>query len=130
MAEKLYQQVAALSRLPKDEPASSKVACRSASWDDFEGVRDWLRARPVSGDTAILVSWRFSGDAVIARWHIFCKYWDDFCYPSSDDVIIWPLSGAWALEYRHFEEFCFAERMELAQGDKFFNAMPDADSNT
>ena len=30
--------------------------------------------------------------AVRTRWSIFRKYWDDFCYPSSDDVSIWPLS--------------------------------------
>jgi hypothetical protein len=57
----------------------------------------------------VIVSWDHD-HAVLVRWAVFCKYWDDFCYPASDDVTIWPLSEEWALMYLHHEEFVFGER--------------------
>jgi hypothetical protein len=30
-----------------------------------------------------------------------------FCYPSSDDVTVVPVSGAWQLIYHHYEQFDF-----------------------
>ncbi|MES9830584.1 MAG: hypothetical protein ABW201_20215 [Candidatus Thiodiazotropha sp.] len=57
-------------------------------------------------ESKILVSW--SPDcAVVTTLNIFIKYWDDFCYPSSDDISIWPANNAWFLQYFHYEEFSF-----------------------
>ncbi|MES9974871.1 MAG: hypothetical protein ABW094_11465 [Candidatus Thiodiazotropha sp.] len=57
-------------------------------------------------ESKIFVSW--SPDcAVVTTLNIFIKYWGDFCYPSSDDVSIWPVNNAWFLQYFHYEEFSF-----------------------
>lgn len=60
--------------------------------------------------TSILNSWN---ENVIVTWNrtttlkttkeIFIKYWDDFCYPSSDDVTIISEETNWVMFYRHFE---------------------------
>jgi hypothetical protein len=45
--------------------------------------------------------------AICVSWGVFCQYWDDFCYPASDDVAIWPLSEEWFLIIDHSEKFFF-----------------------
>ena len=39
---------------------------------------------------------------------IFCRYWDDFCYPSSDDVVICSDDDIVIARYEHDERFCIA----------------------
>jgi hypothetical protein len=69
--------------------------------DDAAPVREWLgRVVPPGGD--VLVLWD-PAVAVLTTEPVFRTYWDDFCYPSSDDVQIWPLSDAWAASYFHEE---------------------------
>jgi hypothetical protein len=38
---------------------------------------------------------------------LFVGRWDDFCFPSSDDVTVYPADERWLLEYAHREEFVF-----------------------
>ncbi len=56
----------------------------------------------------VLVSWD-KETCVKIPFSLFIQRWSDFCYPSSDDVFIYPLSGNWLLEYKHYEEFTFKE---------------------
>jgi len=42
-------------------------------------------------------------------WSVFCEYWDDFCYPSSDDVNIFLGNGEFFLRWHHYEVFEFDE---------------------
>lgn len=68
------------------------------------GVSEYLSRIVI--ESRILVSW--SPDcAVVTTPYIFIKYWNDFCYPSSDDVSIWPENNAWFLRFFHYEEFSF-----------------------
>lgn len=69
---------------------------------DAEPVRAWLEhvIPPHSDD--VLIQWE-PGLAALTHEAVFRTYWDDFCYPSSDDVLIWPLSDAWAAFYFHEE---------------------------
>jgi hypothetical protein len=68
------------------------------------GVYEYLSRIKI--ESKILVSW--SPDcAVVTTPDIFIKYWEDFCYPSSDDVSIWPENNAWFLQFFHYEEFSF-----------------------
>ena len=60
-----------------------------------------------SGD--VVVSWS-AELAVVVPWALFLSYWDDFCYPSSDDVTVVPIEEQWVLLYHHDEAFEFAER--------------------
>jgi len=72
-------------------------------------VRQWLLARSSDLKQMVIVSWD-SNLAALVRWDAFCEYWDDFCYPSSDDAAIFPMSGGWMLIYSHDEYFMFGER--------------------
>lgn len=69
-------------------------------------VRRQLLALPIEPATRIVLSWN-PHTALIADWDIFAAHWDDFCYPASDDVTVWPLRGDWTLCYRHYEVFQF-----------------------
>ncbi len=81
-------------------------AAASCSAQDKSAVRNWLgRVQPDLG-TMVFVSW--SEDlAVEMNWDIFTRYWDDFCYSSSDDVAIVPSAGDWRLVYYHHGQFEF-----------------------
>jgi len=49
--------------------------------------------------------------AIETTWSIFTEYWDAFCYPSSDDVTVVPVTGSWRLVYYHYEQFEFYESL-------------------
>jgi hypothetical protein len=64
----------------------------------------WLQS--LAGDESVIVSWD-RHTAVLTPWRVFCMYWDDFCYPGSDNVAVVPPSGEWLLWYHHEERFIF-----------------------
>jgi len=72
-------------------------------------VRPWLTARLPAGRVPLVVSWTREW-AVLTDGALFTARWDDFCYPASDDVTVFPLDEAWALHYWHEEEFVYARR--------------------
>lgn len=81
----------------------------SHSASDSREVRRWLRRVQPDSHVRVYVSW--SKDlAVEMSWNIFTEYWDDLCYPSSDDVTVVPVSGTWQLVYHHYEQFDFITR--------------------
>ena len=90
----------------------TRIPAPSDSQAATDRVRAALQALPIAAAETIVVSWSVEL-AVFARWGIFAEYWDTFCYPSSDDVTVWPtrLSAggpeaqreAWVLQYRHYE---------------------------
>jgi hypothetical protein len=87
-----------------EEAAQFGVTFRS---DDSPGtVREQLAALPAAPAVGVLISWN-ARTAAVTDWALFLTHWDDFCYPSSDDVTIWPFDGAWTLCYRHYEIFQF-----------------------
>ena len=77
--------------------------------DSPETVQTWLEQRGVEHTTPIVVSWD-NETAVITNWGIFCNYWDEFCYPLSNDVVVWPEDRNWALLYFHEEIISFGHR--------------------
>ena len=80
----------------------------NTSGDEAE-IRQWLINRSPDLNRTVVVSWD-NELAALVRWEVFCEYWDDFCYPSSDDVMIFPQSGEWMLSYSHDEYFIYGER--------------------
>jgi hypothetical protein len=52
----------------------------------------------------VTISWD-RDTALNLPWFIFCKYWDDFCYPSSDDADIMLENGRHFLRWNHYEVF-------------------------
>lgn len=75
-------------------------------------IQQWLLSRSPGLNQTVIVSWN-SDLAVSVKWSIFCEYWDDFCYPSSDDVAIFPLSEKWMVFFSHNEYFDFGIRRNL-----------------
>ena len=69
-------------------------------------VEKWLKERIQS--EYIFVSWQ-PDVAVIVNSVLFIKYWSEFCYPSSDDVSIWPANEKWVVHYWHEEVFCYGK---------------------
>jgi hypothetical protein len=93
-------QVHESSNFPRSSAADSR------STEDATGVRTWLRRVQPDLQARVFVSWS-ENLAVETNWDIFIEYWDDFCYPSSDDVTIVPIAGGWRLIYHHYEQFEF-----------------------
>ena len=69
----------------------------------------WLRSLSSELSQPVIVSWD-RATALQTTWEFFTAYWDDFCYPSSDDVTVVPDSWRWVLRYTHWEEFQFGYR--------------------
>ncbi len=70
-------------------------------------VKVFLTSRLPEGK--IIVNWG-QDTSVIMDTTTFIKYWDDICYPSSDDVSVWSEDETWLLQYYHFEKFSFIKR--------------------
>ena len=69
----------------------------------------WLREQQPDLSTAVVVLWD-SATALRTTWEIFTAYWDNFCYPSSDHVLVWPASGSWVFFFHHGEVFQFGRK--------------------
>lgn len=69
----------------------------------------WLRALSSDLTESVTLSWQ-RDTALRTTWELFTERWDDFCYPSSDDIVVLPDCGRWVLLYHHWEEFHFAAR--------------------
>lgn len=94
---------------------------RDGSCSDFEIVQlnvedsiesaatHWLRQHQPNFSTSVILSWD-KDIALRTTWGIFTSYWDDFCYPMSDDLVVWPEDEKWVLLYHHEERFYFGTR--------------------
>ncbi len=72
---------------------------------DQDSVKKWL-VEIIPNDGDIIISWD-NQNCVLTPKKLFCNRWDDFCYPTSDDVVILPHDGNWVLSYAHYEQFQF-----------------------
>ena len=81
---------------------------------DSPNVRKWLRSCSADLSQRVIISWD-NHHAALVDWDVFTEYWNDFCYPSSDDLAVWPLSNEWALMYLHSEVFVFGVRLDQIQ---------------
>ena len=67
-------------------------------------VVKWLRFNLPNKPNQIAIFWE-PAMAVLTNRNLFVNHWDNFCYPSSDDVFVWPLNVSWLLHYHHEEVF-------------------------
>tara|TARA_R110002072_G_scaffold299931_1_gene476253 strand:+ start:19 stop:432 length:414 start_codon:yes stop_codon:yes gene_type:complete len=80
-------------------PAMQHYPTTSAEAD----TRTWLLSQ-YSVETEVILVWdRESG--LRLPWPIFCEYWSDFCYPSSDDIGIFTNDKKLLMQWRHYEVF-------------------------
>jgi len=73
-----------------------------------EGSR-WLNQQQSDPSILVTLSWQ-PDTAIETNWGIFSTYWTEFCYPASDDLLVWSDSNEWVLLYHHEEEFQFGAR--------------------
>jgi len=112
-AERLYRRLekAVLSRV--EMPGQNFFSCGALSLDvatlDRKAVTDWIDERLPKGLGKIILSWISSGPdvAAVVERSLFINRWDDFCYPSSDDIDIWTPSLSCVLRYSRDEVFSF-----------------------
>jgi len=77
---------------------------------DTDICQKWLRSLAVESETTVFVSWD-PELAIVVSWNVFCTYWDDFCYPASDEVAIFPFSSEWFLRYDCAEVYTIGQRL-------------------
>ena len=73
-------------------------------------ITNWLLAKHQNTDTPVFLSWA-PHMAVITSWGILAEYWDDFYYPSSDDLVVWPEHMGWVAFFHHSEFIQFGKRL-------------------
>lgn len=109
-ARTLYDR--SLSYLGKDAlaPEFSSSMKNTEAISIAEGAA-WLTGQQSQLEAEVILSWELAV-ALRTSWAIFTKYWQEFCYPSSDDLVVFPSSGQWILLYHHEEEFHFGNRRD------------------
>ena len=76
---------------------------------DLAAVSGWLRTHHNALNTLVYLSWQ-PDTAVITTWGISTEYWSEFCYPASDDLLVWHSENDWVVLYHHEEFFQFGSR--------------------
>ena len=72
-------------------------------------VSDLLDSLIPNNEHEIFVSWG-PKLAILTNREYFIRHWDEFCYPSSDDVEIYSPGNRFRLNYYHYEVFEFFEQ--------------------
>lgn len=72
----------------------------------------WLCFQQPDLDAEVFLSWE-PDTAIQTTWGIFAEHWEDFCYPASDDLSVWPEDEKWALFFDHEEQFHFGKRKRV-----------------
>ena len=75
---------------------------------DENSVSESLR-ECVTDTDMVMASWS-EDEAVYLPWAVFTRYWPSFCYPSSDDVTVWPSDEQWGLSFSHSGMFSWRAR--------------------
>lgn len=71
--------------------------------DNDDATRQWLMQLDISSPRVTVV---WGSDLALAMpWTTFCQYWDDFCYPSSDNADIFLECGRLFRRWRYYEVF-------------------------
>lgn len=71
---------------------------------DTESIVAWLEALPTGLTGKVVASWS-AETALKLPWALFVRRWEDFCYPGSDDIAVFPTSRTWILAYHHEDVF-------------------------
>ena len=107
-AKQYYKKISSL--LENNDFSPSKNIFNKIEYIDnyqFEEVKNWLKTRITQKE--IILSW-FEDIAIIVDVNLFISKWDDFCYPSSDDIIIYSEDKDWIILYHHSEVFWYGEK--------------------
>jgi hypothetical protein len=94
-AQQYFGQSLLVDRWIRDCPAREI----EADANDENLVSGWLQG--CGADTEMVVASWSENEAVYLPWGVFRTYWSSFCYPSSDDVTVWPPDQRWGLSFSH-----------------------------
>lgn len=78
------------------------ISTNSENDEKIDTFRNKLTSILDTWDENVIVTWNRTMTVKTTK-EVFLKYWDDFCYPSSDDVTIISEETNWVMFYRHFE---------------------------
>ena len=94
-ARQCFQQSLSIDRWIRDRPA------REIEIDALDEtlVSEWLRECDL--DTEMVIASWSEDEALYLPWAVFSEHWSSFCYPSSDDVTVWPPDQRWGLSFSH-----------------------------
>jgi hypothetical protein len=82
---------------------------------DRQLVSQWLERRVREEEIDVILVWDQQTAALVGRG-LFIDRWDDFWYPSSDDLSVLGADGRWRIEMHHDGTFEFCERGAVEQG--------------
>ena len=74
-----------------------------------EQTKEWLLSLGLIDSTEIVISWA-EKICVVTTIGVFIQYWDDFCYPSSDQALIWSEDNDWVLFYDDNNSFTLSTK--------------------
>ncbi|WP_326539531.1 hypothetical protein [Pseudorhodoferax sp.] len=69
-------------------------------------VVPWLRRCQPAMHARVWLSWE-PELALCTRWAVFVRHWEAFCYPASDDLVVFPASLGWVLFHHHAQRLQF-----------------------
>ncbi len=95
--------------LKRDFVESDWLSANSETVEKKKKFADEISELTAEGYENVFISWNRS-TCVYMPLKIFIKYWDDFCYPGSDDVTILSEYANWVLFYNHIEVCKFWKR--------------------
>lgn len=91
-------------------PQQFTIEQLSLGTQEPQPITNWLHEKHQQQETQVFLSWA-QDMAVITNWGILTKYWQDFYYPSSDDLVVWPEHLGWAVLFHHAEFIQFGKRL-------------------
>lgn len=74
--------------------------------DNYDDVTIRLKELSIKNDKILLI-WFSAQHTLLTDWKTFIDNWDDFFYPSSDDLIVINENWDWIIYIAHFESFQF-----------------------
>jgi hypothetical protein len=75
--------------------------------DDRKEVLEWIHSLNLPLMDHVHAVWLAEREGIIIKLHNFLECYDDLWFPSSDDVLIFPLSVKWMLEFSHEEKLYY-----------------------
>jgi hypothetical protein len=82
--------------------------------DNYDLVTDKLKEllKTSSTNVKVILTWFSDGRSYLTDLKTFIDNWDDFFYPSSDDLVVINENWDWIIYLAHFESFQFGEKIK------------------
>lgn len=97
------------SNLNKSFEPTDWIIASSETVDSIEKFSNDFKELTQDYNENLFISWNRS-TCIYTTKEIFIKFWDDFCYPSSDDITIISELTNWVYFYNHIEVGRFWKR--------------------